>query len=190
MTTGALVIEQGYDTLGRPQTLTTAYETTRIVTRVSYDTLGRESERRFEQNGALLQVMTSTYHLNSLLATRFLRDASSRVVIGETFSYDAFLRLKTYRCEGTEHPKDHLGRSIVGQDFSFDSLNNITRVVTSFADGSQDTCQRFFTGTDPTQLTRLTHSNPAQDLTLTYDAAGNLQGGFRDVSIPTTALSN
>lgn len=178
MTTGALVIEQGYDTLGRPQTLTTAYETTRIVTRVSYDTLGRESERRFEQNGALLQVMTSTYHLNSLLATRFLRDASSRVVIGETFSYDAFLRLKTYRCEGTEHPKDHLGRSIVGQDFSFDSLNNITRVVTSFADGSQDTCQRFFTGTDPTQLTRLTHSNPAQDLTLTYDAAGNLQGGL------------
>lgn len=178
MTTGALVIEQGYDTLGRPQTLTTAYETTRIVTRVSYDTLGRESERRFEQNGALLQVMTSTYHLNSLLATRFLRDASSRVVIGETFTYDAFLRLKTYRCEGTEHPKDHLGRGIVGQDFSFDSLNNITRVVTSFADGSQDTCQRFFTGTDPTQLTRLTHSNPAQDLTLTYDAAGNLQGGL------------
>ncbi|MGL5995233.1 MAG: RHS repeat-associated core domain-containing protein [Pseudomonas proteolytica] len=178
MTTGALVIEQGYDTLGRPQTLTTAYETTRIVTRVSYDTLGRESERRFEQNGALLQVMTSTYHLNSLLATRFLRDASSRVVMGETFTYDAFLRLKTYRCEGTEHPKDHLGRSIVGQDFSFDSLNNITRVVTSFADGSQDTCQRFFTGTDPTQLTRLTHSNPAQDLTLTYDAAGNLQNGL------------
>lgn len=178
MTTGALVIEQGYDTLGRPQTLTTAYETTRIVTRVSYDTLGRESERRFEQNGALLQVMTSTYHLNSLLATRFLRDASSRVVIGETFTYDAFLRLKTYRCEGTEHPKDHLGRGIVGQDFSFDSLNNITRVVTLFADGSQDTCQRFFAGTDPTQLTRLTHSNPAQDLTLTYDAAGNLQGGL------------
>lgn len=178
MTTGALVIEQGYDTLGRPQTLTTAYETTRIVTRVSYDTLGRESERRFEQNGALLQVMTSTYHQNSLLATRFLRDASSRVVIGETFTYDAFLRLKTYRCEGTEHPKDHLGRSIVGQDFSFDSLNNITQVVTSFADGSPDTCQRFFTGTDPTQLTRLTHSNPVQDLTLTYDAAGNLQNGL------------
>ena len=175
MTTGAMVIEQTYDTLGRPHVLTTAYESTRVVTKLSYDSLGREAERRFEQNGALFQVMTSTYHLNSMLATRELKDAGSRLVIGETFTYDAFLRLKTYRCTGPEHPKDHLGRGIVGQDFSFDSLNNITRVVTTFADSTQDTCERYFTGADPTQLTRLTHTRPAQDVTLTYDAAGNLQ---------------
>ncbi len=175
MTTGAMVIEQTYDTLGRPQNLTTAYDSTRVVTRVSYDSLGREAERRFEQNGALFQVLASTYHVNGMLATRSLRNASSQVVIGETFTYDAYLRLKTYRCTGLEHPKDHLGRGIVGEDFSFDSLNNITRVVTAFADGTQDTCERFFTGTDPTQLTRQTHTRPAQDVTLTYDAAGNLQ---------------
>lgn len=175
MTTGAMVIEQTYDTLGRPHVLSTAYESTRVVTKLSYDSLGREAERRFEQNGALFQVMTSTYHLNSMLATRELKDAGSRLVIGETFTYDAFLRLKTYRCTGPEHPKDHLGRGIVGQDFSFDSLNNITRVVTTFADSTQDTCERYFTGADPTQLTRLTHTRPAQDVTLTYDAAGNLQ---------------
>lgn len=177
MTTGAMVIEQSYDTFGRPQTLTTTYDSLKVVTRVSYDTLGREAERRFEQNGALLQVMTSTYHANSMLATRFLRDASARVVIGETFTYDAYLRLKTYRCEGLEHPKDHQGRGIVGQDFSFDSLNNITRVVTNFADGTQDTCMRYFTGSDPTQLTRVTHTRPVQDFTLTYDAAGNMKTG-------------
>ncbi|ASV40568.1 type IV secretion protein Rhs [Pseudomonas sp. NS1(2017)] len=177
ITTGPLVIEQGYDALGRPQDLTTVYQDTRVVTKVSYDALGREAERRFEENGVLLQVMTHTYHANSLLATRFLRDASSRVVIGETFTYDAFLRLKTYRCEGLEQPQDQLGRGIVGQDFSLDSLNNITGVVTTFVDGTQDICERFFSGVDPTQLTRLTHTAPPQDVTLTYDAAGNLQTG-------------
>ncbi|AZF46341.1 RHS repeat-associated core domain-containing protein [Pseudomonas sp. R2-7-07] len=175
MTTGPMVIEQSYDTLGRPDSLTTAYDNTRVVTKVSYDSLGREAERRFEQNGALLQVMSSTYHTNSMLATRFLRNASSQVVIGETFAYDAYLRLRTYRCEGLEHPKDRLGRAITGQDFSFDNLNNITRVVTTFADGTQDTCERFFTGADPTQLTRLTHTLPVQSFTAAYDAAGNLQ---------------
>lgn|GEM_PF-2072347 len=173
--TGAMVIEQAYDTLGRPQTLTSIYESTRVVTKVSYDALGRETERRFEQNGALFQVMTSTYYVNSMLATRVIRDASSRLVIGETYTYDAYLRLKTYRCTGEEHPLDHLGRGILGQDFSFDTFNNITRVVTSFADGTQDTCQRYFTAADPTRLTRLTNTRPVRDVTLTYDAAGNLQ---------------
>ncbi|OCW23533.1 type IV secretion protein Rhs [Pseudomonas aylmerensis] len=174
ITTGALVIEQSYDTLGRPQSLTTTHDRTKILTRLTYDALGRETDRTFEQNGVLLQVMTSTYRVNSLLATRVLTDASSRVLIGETFTYDAYLRLKAYRCTGLEHPKDHLGRGIVGEDFTFDSLNNITQVITFFADGTQDTCERYFTGTDPTQLTRLTHTRPVQEVTLTYDAAGNL----------------
>ncbi|AZE76828.1 hypothetical protein [Pseudomonas synxantha] len=89
MTTGSMVIEQHYDILGRPQTLTAVYESTRVVTRLTYDLLGREAERRFEQNGALLQVMTSTYHPNSMLAARVLRDANAQLVIGETFIYDA-----------------------------------------------------------------------------------------------------
>jgi RHS repeat-associated protein len=177
MTTGAMVVEQTYDTRGRPQKLTTAYDTTRVVTQLSYDSLGREAERRFEHNGVLLQVITQTYDANSLLQTRFLRNANSQVVTGETFTYDAYHRLKTYRCEGVEHPQDRLGRSIAEQDFSFDNLNNITRVLTTFVGGEQDICDRFFTGTDPTQLTRLTHTLPAQDVTLTYDASGNLQVG-------------
>lgn len=175
MTSGPMVVEQTYDALGRPQNLTTSFDSTEVITKVSYDSLGRESERRFEQNGALLNVMTSTYHVNSMLASRVLKDAGSRELINERYTYDAFLRLKTYRCEGLEHPRDHLGRGIVAQDFTFDSLNNITSVVTVFADGTADTSERFFTGSDPTQLTRLTHTLPAQDITLAYDAAGNLQ---------------
>lgn len=103
--------------VSRVHRVTSTYDSAQVVTQLSYDALGREAERRFEQNGTLLQVMTSTCHANGMLATRVLRDAGSRVVIGETFTYDAYLRLKTYRCEGQEHPEDHLGRGIVGQDF-------------------------------------------------------------------------
>ncbi len=177
MTGGTVVVEQCYDAFARPEVLTTRHASIEVVTRVGYDALGREAQRRFEQNGALLQVMSCTYHPNSLLASRFVRDAAAQLVIGETFTYDAFLRLTTYRCEGREHPEDSLGRSITGQHFSFDSLDNITRVVTSFADGTQDISERFFTDADPTRLTRVTHSNPVQEDALTYDAAGNLTGG-------------
>lgn len=90
MVAGAVVVEQRYDGFARPEVLTTRYANTEVVTRVGYDALGREAERRFEQNGALLQVMSSTYHPNSLLASRFVRDAAAQLVIGETFTYDAF----------------------------------------------------------------------------------------------------
>lgn len=177
MTAGPLVIEQRYDTFARPDVQTTRYADTEVVTQVSYDTLGREAQRRFLHNGLLLHIMSSTYHSNSLLATRIVRDAASELVKGETFTYDAFLRLKVYGCQGREHPQDWLGRDIVEQQFTFDSLDNITGVVTTFADGTQDISERFFTDADPTRLTRVTHSNPLQDDALTYDAAGNLTGG-------------
>ncbi|WP_330209146.1 RHS repeat domain-containing protein [Pseudomonas sp. AM4(2022)] len=177
MTAGTVVIEQRYDMFARPDVLTTRYADTEVVTQVSYDPLGREAQRRFLHNGVLLHIMSSTYHPNSLLASRIVRDAASELVMGETFTYDASLRLKTYKCEGREHPQDSLGRDIVGQQFCFDSLDNITHVVTTFADGAQDISERFFTDADPTRLTRVTHSNPLQDDALTYDAAGNLTGG-------------
>lgn len=177
MTGGTVVVEQSYDLFARPDVLTTRYADTEVVTQVSYDALGREAQRRFVHNGALLQIMSSTYHPNSLLASRIVRDAASELVMGETFTYDAFLRLKAYRCEGREYPQDSLGRDIVEQQFRFDNLDNITHVVTTFADGAQDISERFFTDADPTRLTRVTHSNPLQDDALTYDAAGNLTGG-------------
>ena len=177
MVAGPVLVEQRYDALARPDVLTTRYDSTQLVTQVTYDTLGREAERRFEQNGVLLHIMTSTYHPDSLLASRTLRDANAQMVTCETFTYDAFSRLTTYRCEGREHPQDHLGRDIVEQRFRFDSLDNITRVMTVFAGGTRDTSERFFTAADPTRLTRLTHTNPPKNYDLTYDDAGNVRGG-------------
>lgn len=177
MIAGLVVVEQRYDVFARPDVLITRFESTQLVTRIVYDPSGREAERRVEQNGVLLQTLISTYYPDSLLASRTLRDASAQLVTGENFAYDAFSRLKTYRCEGREHPRDHLGRDIIGQKFSYDSLDNITHVETSFADGAQDISERFFTDVDPARLTRVTHTNPVQDDVLAYDAAGNMTAG-------------
>lgn len=175
-TTGQVVAQQGYDEFGRLASLTTTHGTISIVAKITYDDLGREVERRIEQNTALLESITSTYYTSSLLATRVIKGANSQVVVSETFTYDGYFRLATYRCEGAEQPQDQQGRGIVGQVFSYDGLDNMMRVVTSFANGSQDTCTRYFQGSDPARLTRLTHTNPVQDQTLSYDASGNLLG--------------
>jgi RHS repeat-associated protein len=179
LSAGLLRIEQSYDAYGRPQTLITNHGTTQVVTRISYDPLGREAERRFEREGALLRTLTSTYHPSSLLASRFMRDANGQTVLGEIFTYDPFGRLTDYQCQGYERPQDPQGRDIAGQQFTFDLLNNITRVVTTFVSGSEDICERYFEGSDPVQLTRQTHSNPPDDQIFTYDMAGNMKNGPR-----------
>ncbi|AZE82403.1 hypothetical protein C4J98_0974 [Pseudomonas orientalis] len=177
MTAGSLSIEQSYNTFAQPDRLTTVHGATRVDTEITYDALGRESERRFKQNGTLLQTLTSSYHPSGLLSERTMRDTTAQVVIGESYKYDAFGRLTDYSCQGRERPMDRQGRDIARQQFTFDFLDNLTKVITTFVNGSKDVCERFFTGFDPTQLTRLTCNNPVQDLTFTYDAAGNLQNG-------------
>ena len=177
MTAGSLSIEQSYNTFAQPDTLTTVHGTTRVDTEITYDALGRESERRFKQNGTLLQTLTSNYHPSGLLSERTMRDTTAQVVIGESYKYDAFGRLTDYSCQGRERPMDRQGRDIARQQFTFDFLDNLTKVTTTFVNGSEDVCERFFTGPDPTQPTRMTCTNPAKDLTFTYDAAGNLQNG-------------
>ena len=177
MTAGSLSIEQAYNTFGQPDTLTTVHGATRVDTKITYDGLGRECLRRFEQDRGLLQTLTSTYHPSGLLATRFMHDANGQVVTGEAYEYDAHGRLRDYTCQGRQRPVDRQDRDIAAQQFTYDAVDNLTKVVTRFVDGSEDVCQRHFTGLDPSQLTRLTYSNPVRDITLTYDAAGNLQNG-------------
>lgn len=175
--TGALGVTQTYDSLGRPHALVTTYRLWQLIESVTYDEWGLESVRRLELGGGLLQSVASTYDSDGLLATRVVRGENNAVLTGETFNYDGYSRLTTYQCEGTEYPQDSQGRGIKAQAFSYDALDNLTAVTTSFADGSLDTSARFFQGDDPTRLTRVTHTNPARDLHLTYDAAGNLLRG-------------
>lgn len=177
MTAAPLSIEQGYNTFGQPDTLTTVHGATRVNTIISYDGLGRERLRRFEQDRVLLQTLTSTYHPSGLLATRVMHDANGQVVTGDAYEYDAFGRLRGYTCQGRQRPVDRQDRDIAAQQFTYDAADNLTKVVTTFVDGSEDVCLRYFTGLDPSQLTRLTYSNPVRDITLTYDEAGNLQNG-------------
>lgn len=176
-TTGFIGTIQAYDSLGRPSARTLSYQFMRLTDSVVYDAWGRESERKLDQFGALLQNIVSTYYDDGLLATRTLKDANDAVVTGETFTYDGYSRLKSYVCDGTQFPMDRLGRAIKQQHFSYDGLDNMTEVQTTFTDGGSDRSERFFQGQDPACLTRVTHTNPVQNQTLSYDASGNLQQG-------------
>ena len=175
-TTGFVRMIRTYDSLGRLSARILNYQM-RLTDSVTFDAWGRESERKLEQDGALLQNIVSTYYDDGLLATRTLKDANDAVVTGETFTYDGYSRLKSYVCEGTQYPMDKLDRAIKEQRFSYDGLDNMTEVRTTFIDGSSDRSERFFQGKDPACLTHLTHTNPVRNLTLSYDASGNLQQG-------------
>lgn len=177
MTAGSLVVTQGYDHFGRVIHVETRQGSERLVMALKHDPFGREQEREFIRNGGLLQTISSTYLPNGLLASRTLRDPARQVVIEETFTYDGYQRLSAYQCQGPQFPKDALGRPVASQSFTYDGLDNITQVVTRLRDGSEDTCTRYFEGTDPGQLTRLTHSHPPRDERLSYDESGNLVRG-------------
>lgn len=171
---GLISIRQHYDTHGRPSRQVSGDLRTSVMTSIVYDTLGREANRRIEENGALLQQITTTYHPDGLLASRCILDVNDQLLIGEFYTYDGYARLTEYCCEGLEYPRDWLGREITRQRFSYDSLDNMIEANSHFLDGTQDTSERRFTAVDPTRLSKVTHVNPVQDRTLVYDAAGNL----------------
>jgi RHS repeat-associated protein len=174
MRSASMTATQSYDGYGRPLQLVTTYLSSTVTASIVYDTFGREAERSIEEGGVLLQRITSTYHPDGLLASRKLLLGNNQTLIAEHYTYDGYSRLITYLCTGRERPHDQQGFGIVGQQFTLDGLDNVTRVITHFANGGQDTSDRYFTGDDPTRLTRLTHTIPMQDVTLCYDAAGNL----------------
>ncbi|KRP44624.1 RHS repeat-associated core domain-containing protein [Pseudomonas libanensis] len=177
--TGVMVMTQAYDDVGRLIQVSTAQtgNATAVDAKITFDAWGRESSRILDVSGRKFQRIASTYHPDGLLATRRILDAQEQLVIGETFAYDGYGRLSEYRCDGKEFPRDRLGRSVNRQCFQHDGLDNITQVDTYFADGTHDISKRSFTYNDPTQLSQVTHTHPAQTRILIYDVAGNLLEG-------------
>ncbi|ANI31135.1 hypothetical protein PL78_15070 [Yersinia entomophaga] len=171
---GSVHLTTHYDRFSRISRVDTSAQQGNVITGVTYDEAGRESIRRIEHNGALLQTITTTYHQNGLIASKMLTNAQGIAIIGETYLYDAYRRLITYSCSGPEYSKDQNGRSLQYQAFTYDALNNITQVISQFTDGTEDISTRSFQGRDPTQLTEIRHTNPSKVLHLNYDASGNL----------------
>ncbi|MNM59236.1 RHS Repeat protein [compost metagenome] len=113
---------------------------------------------------------------------------TNRVLRDEQYGYDLRGRLVSYKCEAFEsedNPEDHYwpvdpqGKKIKGQVFSFDSLDNITLVLTTFEGGLNRA--RYFFGDpakeqDPAQLLQITntHADYPKVIDLEYDVNGNL----------------
>ncbi|WP_300630976.1 RHS repeat-associated core domain-containing protein, partial [Pseudomonas sp.] len=179
MLAGAMVMTNAYDDVGRLTRVSTTQtdNATAVDAKITFDAWGRESSRTLDVSARTYQRIASTYHPDGLLATRRILDAQEQLVIGEIFTYDGYGRLSEYRCEGKEFPVDRLGRGVIRQCFQHDGLDNITQVDTYFADGTHDVSERSFTYNDPTQLSQVTHTHPAQTRILIYDVAGNLLEG-------------
>ncbi len=175
---GALDASLQYDSFGRLRQCTTrdADSGRTLTVTLAYDDFGRETERRIVQDGAPPVVIAQTHTPADRLARRTL-SAGDTIVRDETHEYDARGRLVAYRCTGTQLPHDPYGHAIASQQYTFDSLDNLNVVTTEFGDGTRNVT-RFSYGseTDPTQLTRVTHSYADYPPTLEprYDADGNL----------------
>ena len=140
----------------------------------TYDELGREHTRTLESHDQAVQVLTLTWRDDGLLETRTLTRAGAPARC-ETFSYDELGRLELHECEGSELPRDTAGRAIVSQALRFDEHDNVTRRVTSFADGSTERLDFAYDETDPFRLVSLTPDRDASRTQLfDYDELGNL----------------
>ncbi|MFD9823549.1 RHS repeat-associated core domain-containing protein [Streptomyces violascens] len=154
-----------------------------LSTTLTLDDLGRETARSTvagtlqglgNGNGATWS-QTQEWRDNDQLSSRTFYHGNSKV-LAETFGYDNRNRLTTYTATGPQYPQDAQGRQISAQTFTYDGYSNITQCVTTFVDSTSDTATHQYTNpADPCQLTGITHTNPAAQTTLTYDAAGRLK---------------
>ena len=138
----------------------------------SYDGLGR----CISQTDAMVEVQTQEWRQDGKLSKREL-NRDGVLVRSETFDYDIRGRMIAHRLTGPSLPEDAHGRSYREQHFQYDALDNVRRLETVFADGSESNVSVFgYNPSDLTQLINISHSRPdyPAPVTLEYDALGNL----------------
>ncbi|SDI76469.1 YD repeat-containing protein, partial [Pseudomonas abietaniphila] len=143
-----------------------------LETALDYDDLGRETLRTLSVDGKALRSVEQTYQPDNKLATRRLCEGDTELH-AETFTYDVRGRLTVYT--RTPPVTGTLGDAIIQQQFTFDSLDNITALATTFADGRIEKSTYHFDPADPCQLKEIRYDDPGKSpIRLEYDADGNL----------------
>ncbi len=147
---------------------------------LGYDSLGRPARRTTDTrtpSGQQVEVQTQQWRQDGKLTQRELtRDGV--LVRSETFDYDIRGRMISHRLTGPSLPEDAHGRSYREQRFQYDALDNVRRLETVFADGSENNVSVFgYNPSDLTQLISISHSRPdyPAPVTLEYDTLGNLK---------------
>ncbi|MFJ3485400.1 RHS repeat-associated core domain-containing protein [Pseudomonas sp. NPDC090202] len=148
-----------------------------------YDDAGNEITREQRLDGLLKARWVQTWTAQSQVQTRTLyRDGAEVPARTETYTYEtqrSGLRdeLMTWSVEAIDSQDavlDRDGKAIRSQAYTYDALGNMLTCSTTFADGTLQ--RRTYAYDDAEQPSRRTaESVEGKTLTLTYDAAGNLQ---------------
>lgn len=178
MRQGQLQADFEYDADGR-QHLTTTRDLNNgdeLVSENQYDSLDRIVLRTLKLNDSPPRTLTQVWRDDDELFSRHL-EMDGRSLLFETFIYDVRGRLEEYHCSGERLPTDRYGNAITAQLFRIDTLNNIERCQTTFANGETDLARYTYADDDSCQLTKVTHTYTeggypgSQDFH--YDADGN-----------------
>lgn len=180
---GDVTTQYRYDGLSRPVRIIVSESGSgrTLTTSLTYDACGREHMRTF-QIATAADGITRTF--SQTLAYSALDQITSRLwaegddQCEETFEYDIRGRLIHYTADAAAAPQDPFGNPIVGQVFTFNALNGHERVITTFADGSEDDAHFTYARNNPVQLVKVSHTHPSwpAEVTLHYDACGRVVG--------------
>lgn len=161
LTMGTLTATVTYDAAGRPR-LTEVKESgtgTKLSTLLGYDSFGREISRTLTTDKQTCKITHDKFTPAGQLALRkiYLGD---KLVLEESFSYDALKRLKTWTCTGSTCPADASGNTLNGQTLDYDTRGNFKTVTSEFANGENDIATYHYNNKDdPAQLSQITHSH-------------------------------
>lgn len=142
---------------------------------LEYDDFGRETLRRFDLGGGLIQTLAQAYTRLDQMSSRKLSEGAT-VLREEEFVYDPRGHLLIYTAAGPEAPHDPAGKQIESQAFVSDHLDNHEVVITTFS-GGRNTAYYTYSEVDPAQLVQIDNSHTdyaSFNMTLNYDANGNL----------------
>lgn len=173
-----LSVALSYDPLKRlsTQMVKSKKSNSNLTTALKYDDFSREISRTLtDGNGATLKMELQRLK-NGLLARRLTKQGSL-VLKDERYEYDCRYRLINYNVSGSTPPSDAHGNLLAGQLYQYDAINNLTSVVTTLADNSEDKATYYYLNKeDPTQLSKITHTHNTypQTINLEYDANGRM----------------
>jgi RHS repeat-associated protein len=181
MESSRVTVDMTYDGFSRVErTLTRSRDGTRSMdVQSTFDEHGRETGRVLtakSNEDVSIQSFVQVYTPDGKLARR-------RLAIGdgmreETFAYDVSGRLRRYTCAGVHAPQDASGHAIASQNFGYDALDNVIRMVTTFANDQSVETRRFtYADDDPTQLLEIVVSQGGDEheLFFAYDEAGQMR---------------
>jgi RHS repeat-associated protein len=166
-----------YDTFGRLQRSTTTddpQKPSKLVSTREYDHWGRETKRVLTLEGQAPVTLLQYYQADDKLESRE-QFSGETLVLRESFQYDPCGRMEQCNYEGSGLPTDRYDNAYTKQVFIYDHLNNLVTVISTFADGSRDDCERTFSSEDPCQLVGVTHTREGyEEVSLEYDVDGHL----------------